>query len=228
MNFAEIPVVILAGGRGSRLGEETDVIPKPMVKVQGVPIIERIVNHYKKNGFSKIIISVGYKSDVIFEYFKDWDNVSVFNTGIETQTAGRLHGVKEHINSDIFMACYGDGLTSYNPQELVLQHIRNGSPLCTLLAVHPIGRFGELEFDARGRISRFSEKPMEDKWISGGHFCFSYGLFAHITSNQQVLETDIFSAMVERGEMYCDSHEGFWRSLDTPKDLAELNRLELP
>ena len=226
--MSQTPVVILAGGRGSRLGEHTDLVPKPMVKVQGVPIIERIMNNFGRNGFHRFIISVGYKGDVIAEYFKHNEDVVVVDTGVETQTAGRILGVKELLKEEHFLACYGDGLTDYHPADLVLEHrLRRPRSICTMLTVHPTGRFGEISFDSRGMVTKFSEKPMSKNWINGGYFCFSDEIFDYL-SKDKVLETDVFGRLVSDGRMFCDSYEGFWHSLDTPKDLAELNNMRLP
>lgn len=221
-----IPVVILAGGRGSRLGDVTDVIPKPMVEVQGVPMIERIMLHFQRRGFHKFIVSAGYKQEVIRDYFNKKNGVCVVDTGIETQTAGRILGVESYIDTQNFFACYGDGLTDYNPQNLLTKHMQNNA-ICTLLTIHPTGRFGELDFDSRGLVTRFSEKPIGDKWINGGYFCFSRNVFGYLEKNK-VLETDVFSRLVAEKQLFCDSYDGFWHSLDTPKDLAELNEMELP
>ena len=219
----EVPVVILCGGRGSRLGEFTDSIPKPMVKVKGVPIIDRIMDNFRADGFERFILSAGYKWEVLDEHFKDRLDVEVVFTGLETQTAGRLHGVKDLLG-DTFMACYGDGLTDYRPKELLSIH-QSTSPTCTCLVVHPLGRFGELNFNARGQVTKFSEKPMGDKWINGGYFCFSPSIFDYIHRDTQVLETDVFNMLVRDGELFCDSYEGFWHSVDTPKDLADMEKL---
>lgn len=223
---SNVPVVILAGGRGSRLGEHTDIIPKPMVKVQGVPIIERIIRHFQKCGFHRFIISAGYKSEIIAKHFYGVDAVRVVDTGIETQTAGRILGIENYISSSNFLACYGDGLTNYDPRCLLDQHLSRKDSVCTLLTVHPSGRFGELDFNSKGLITRFSEKPIGDKWINGGYFCFSRNIFGYL-SKDAVLETDVFSVLVREKKLFCDSYDGFWKSMDTPKDLAELNEMDL-
>ena len=216
--LSEIPVVILAGGRGSRLGEYTEAIPKPMVEIQGVPIIERIIRNFQKHGFKKFIVSAGYREDVLASYFFTRKDVNVVDTGIETQTAGRILGVRGCIGTQNFLACYGDGITDYNPCNLLEQHLSHPSSVCTLMAVHPLGRFGEISFSPRGLVTKFSEKPIGNTWINGGYFCFSKEIFKYL-SRDYVLETDVFTRLVHEKKLFCDSHDGFWRSVDTPKDV---------
>lgn len=225
MNPNDVPVIILAGGRGSRLGEYTETVPKPMVEIRGIPIIKHIVDRFQRNGFRRFLVAGGYKIEVLKEYFKDKKelDVTVVDTGIKTQTAGRLLELKDIIKSETFMLSYGDILTDYNPLELADQHAKNASPPCTLLTVHPLGRFGELEFDARGAVTTFSEKPTSSAWINGGNMCCSQSIFQFISNKSDVLETDVFSKLVSLGLLYCDSYTGFWRSVDTPKDVYELN-----
>jgi len=225
--MSNIPVVILAGGRGSRLERHTDLIPKPMVKIQGKPIVERIIDNFRSHGFDNFIISSGYKSSVIENHFFGRRDIKVVNTGESTQTAGRILGVADEIKSDIFMACYGDIITNADPAEMMKYH-RVNYPACTMLAVHPRGRFGELEFSSSGRIDRFSEKPVSDRWINGGYFCFSTSVFGYIESDKDVLEKDVFQKAMHAGSLYAHSFDGFWHSVDTQKDIAELNEMELP
>lgn len=220
-----VPVVILAGGSGTRLGENTQKIPKPMVEIQGVPILDRIIGGFKANGFERFIISSGYKSEVIEKYFHGREDVEVYNTGINTQTGGRLLGVADKILSDTFMACYGDIITDCNTRDILNIHRRTDA-VCTMLAVHPVGRFGDLSFDSRGKVTSFREKAIQDKWINGGYFCFSNRVFDYIKTESDVLETDVIKQLVEKDSLYCYSHTGFWQSVDTPKDIMELNENE--
>lgn len=210
-------VIILAGGRGSRMGESTDMIPKPMVKIGDIPIIQHIMTLFKGCEF---IVAAGYKKEIISEYFQDTPRVTVLDTGEITQTAGRLKKVAEIVNlAEPFYLCYGDGLTDFDVSSLSLP----GDALINMLVVHPIGRFGDVHFDNRNLVTEFSEKPIDDRWINGGFFRCHSNILTYIENESDVLETDIFSRLVEDKKLFCTPYNGFWHCMDTPKDYAELN-----
>lgn len=215
-------MIILAGGRGSRMGNETDIIPKPMVKIGGIPIIEHIMNSFHKRlGSCEFIIASGYRSEVIEEHFQGFPYVKVVNTGIETQTAGRLKKLNDIYNfQNPFYLCYGDGLTDFNFPELNIQ----SRGVVNMLVVHPIGRFGEVNFDESKRVTGFQEKPVHDRWINGGYFFVNPEIFSYIKEDSDILETDVFQSLVPAGKLYCTPYDGYWHCMDTPKDQAELNK----
>jgi glucose-1-phosphate cytidylyltransferase len=210
-------VVILAGGKGSRMGEVGDLIPKPMVKIGDLPIIEHIMNIF---GNYEFIVAAGYKQESIREYFKNNNNVYVIDTGENTQTAGRILNLSSFIElNEPFYLCYGDGLTDFNP---ILLRNENNQAIVNMLAVHPSGRFGEIRFEG-SIVTEFSEKPISDKWINGGYFFVKPEILHFIEKESDVLETDVFSKLVEERSLFCLPYEGYWHCMDTPKDWKELN-----
>jgi len=213
-------VVILAGGRGSRMGEQTDVIPKPMVKIGDKPIIEHIMDMFNRRvGNCEFVIAGGYKQQIIREYFKNDKNVLVLDTGIETQTAGRLLILRNQIDFDSpFFMCYGDGVTDFN-----VSLLRTLPGIINMLAVHPIGRFGEIKFSGTGRVIEFLEKPIQDRWINGGYFYLQPSIFSYIHAEDDVLETGVMLDCLNNDELYCYPYSGYWHCMDTPKDVTELN-----
>ena len=208
-------VVILAGGKGSRLGDVGMLVPKPMVTVGGTPVIEHIMNSFEDSEF---IIATGHKHEVIEDYFRGIKNVKVVFTGLETQTAGRLWRLAMLLDKPFYL-CYGDGLTDFNPHLL-----ENNDPqaVVNMLAVHPFGRFGELKFDSNSVVTEFSEKPISDKWINGGYFYVKPDIFYYIDGERDVLETDVFNFLVQEKRLFCYPYEGYWHCMDTPKDWREL------
>jgi glucose-1-phosphate cytidylyltransferase len=210
-------VVILAGGRGSRMGDATDIVPKPMVKIGDIPIIQHIMTLFRGCEF---IVAAGYKKEIISEYFQGSPRVTVLDTGLDTQTAGRLKKVSEIISLDEpFYVCYGDGLTDFPVLSMELKDVA----VVNMLAVHPIGRFGEIHFSPENRVTQFSEKPIEDRWINGGFFLCHSNILNYIETYEDVLETDVFSRLIESGKLFCTLYDGFWHCMDTPKDHKELN-----
>lgn len=210
-------VVILAGGRGSRMGEATDIVPKPMVKIGDIPIIQHIMSLF---GDCEFIVAAGYKKEIIVKRFQGNPKVTVLDTGESTQTAGRLKKVAEMVNlEEPFYLCYGDGLTDFDMSNLSLPR----DALVNMLVVHPIGRFGDVHFDSRNLVTEFLEKPIDDRWINGGFFLCHPDILTYIENEGDVLETDIFSRLVEDKRLFCTPYDGFWHCMDTPKDYVELN-----
>lgn len=213
-------VIILAGGRGSRMGEHTDVVPKPMVHVGGKPIIEHIMwNFTRFLGECQFIVAAGHKQEVIHKYFKDSNNVMVLDTGLETQTGGRINRASHLLDDEPFYVCYGDGLTNFDLSKLQIGH----GELVNMLTVHPSGRFGEIRFGYGGRVTSFTEKPIDTRWINGGYFIMQPEVLNYIAGDEDVLETDVFPRLMTENALYCTPHGGYWHCMDTPKDWVELN-----
>lgn len=219
-------VVILCGGLGSRLSEETKNKPKPMVKICGKPILIHIMEIYKKFGFEQFILASGYKHNYIKNYFKKNKkfNVSVEFTGKYTLTGGRILRLKKYFKpGENFMLTYGDGLTNQNLKKL-LQFHKKKNKVATLTAVRPPVRFGEIILK-NDYVKSFKEKPQAKKgWINGGFFVFNYKIFDYIKKNT-MLERDPMNLLVKRKNLVSYKHNGFWQCMDTLRDKKFLELL---
>ncbi|MCR5763303.1 MAG: glucose-1-phosphate cytidylyltransferase [Treponema sp.] len=242
--------LILAGGMGTRLGEETKLIPKPMVEIGGYPILWHIMKIYSYYGYNDFIILTGYKGHVIKDYFLNYYNrysdmtidmsnndvqihkmrsepwkVTMLYTGPDTMTAGRIARAKKYINDEPFMLTYGDGVSNVNIEKLVDSHAKSGK-LVTLTAVQPEGRFGALDIQNDGTISQFQEKP-SDAWINGGFFvCENKALdYIPADSNGVMWERSPLQNIAKDGQLHAYKHEGFWHPMDMLKDKEELEKL---
>lgn len=210
-------VVILAGGRGSRLGDVGETIPKPMVKIGELPIIEHIMNKFLRDvGRCQFIVAGGYRCDVLQSYFDGRENVNVIYTGNETNTAGRINRLQQYLDEPFYM-CYGDGLTDFGLNKL------KDVGCVNMLVIHPISRFGELDFNDVGKVIRFNEKPISTLWINGGFFKVNPSIFNYIQKDNEDLATDVFPRLVIDENLYAIPYDGYWHCMDTPKDLADLN-----
>jgi len=224
-------VVILAGGFGTRLSEETDVIPKPMVRIGNIPILRHIMNYYMKYGHSDFVIALGYKSEIIFEYFSelkvsepalDW-TVTLVDTGLHTLTGGRIKKL-ENILEDQFMLTYGDGLSNVNLSRLLEQH-QASQKIATLTAVHPPARFGKIQVD-NGLVTKFAEKdPGDAGWINGGFFCMSKQICSFIDGDNISLEAEPLGKLVEMNQLGAYEHSGWWQPMDTLRDKKTLESI---
>lgn len=241
-------VVIFAGGLGSRLSEETESKPKPMVEIGGQPILWHIMKHYAHFGLEEFVIALGYRGDVIKRWFldkaeldgsftlslrarhvvrhdepvEDW-KLSLIDTGVETQTGGRLARVAPLLRDGTFMLTYGDGLCDIDLGELLAFHRAHGK-LATVTAVRPPARFGELELDG-DRIKRFSEKPQIGAgWINGGFFVLEPGALDVIPGDVH-WEREPLERLAEAGELMAYRHESFWQCMDTLRDKRLLESL---
>ena len=218
--------IILCGGKGSRLAEETKMIPKPMVKIGGVPIIVHIIKHLNFYGFNEIILATGYKSQIIKNYFKKnnkFSNISTIYTGKDSLTGGRLLRLKKFISKDEnFFLTYGDGLTNLNLKKLLKFHLKH-KKIGTVTAVHPPVRFGELELK-NNLVKLFAEKKQtKSSWISGGYFIFNKKIFNYLKNDQTILETQPMQKLTKKKNLIAFKHKGFWQCMDT---LREKNFLE--
>jgi len=244
-------VVILAGGLGTRLSEETNFIPKPMVEIGGWPILWHIMKVYSYWGFNDFVILTGYKSHIIKEYFinyyfrysditvdmaqnsveirnhrtEPW-KVTMLYTGADTMTGGRLLRAKNSLENERFLLTYGDGVSDVNIPELIRFHDAAGK-YATLTAVQPIGRFGAINITASGMVESFKEKPEGDgTWINGGFFVMEPNVFDYLTEGDAtVLERNPIEHLAESGQLNAYKHTGFWRAMDTLKDKNELTAL---
>ena len=244
-------VIILAGGFGTRLSEHTDKIPKPMVTIGEKPIIWHIMNHYESYGFNDFFLALGYKSEVIKEYFlnyhqinsdikvdlssgriqnyrssnKNW-KVSLINTGLKTMTGGRLKKLRPFLDkNETFLLTYGDGLSDINIEELVKFH-KSHRKLVTITAVRPSARFGELSINMNNKVTNFEEKPQTQLgWINGGFFVINSDFLDLIDNDQSILEKEPLEKASKIGELMAFKHTGFWQCMDTKRDRDYLNKV---
>ena len=218
-------VVILCGGMGSRLAEETKLVPKPMVKIGKLPIIEHIIKIYQFYGFNKFLLATGYKSNVIKTYFKNRKNVQCINTGKATLTGGRLLRLKKFFKKkENFMLTYGDGLTNQNIKKLFNFHLKH-KRIGTMTVVKPPARFGEV-FLKGNKIVKFEEKTQLNKnWINGGFFIFNYKIFSFINGDKTMLERKPLDKLVSLNQLMAFRHIGFWQCMDTMRDKNILIKL---
>jgi glucose-1-phosphate cytidylyltransferase len=241
--------VILAGGLGSRLAEQTEAQPKPMVEIGQRPILWHILKHYAHYGFNEFVIALGYKGDVIKRYFLDYYRLNsnftihlingkvesrapeaedwvihLIDTGIKSLTGGRVKRLAPWIGSETFMLTYGDGVANLDLKNLLKFHHAQGR-IATVTAVRPPARFGGLEFSG-DLVSRFTEKPqIGEGWINGGYMVFEPRIFDYIADDQTILETDILESLATEGQLSAYRHEGFWQCMDTIRDLRVLEEL---
>lgn len=226
MNNFNMKVVILAGGKGTRISEYTKLIPKPMVQIGQKPILEHIINYYMKFGFKDFLIAGGYKSSIIKAYFKKKKisaNINVINTGLESLTGKRLLKLSKELNKT-FMLTYGDGLSNVNLKELLKFHKKNKKKI-TVTAVHPPARFGELEISNK-LVTQFQEKPQLQKgWINGGFFVVEPEFLKLIGKKNVMLERLPLLKAVKSKNLAAFKHKGFWFCMDTLRDKKVLDTM---
>ncbi len=221
-------VAILAGGLGTRISEETGTRPKAMVEIGGQPILWHIMKYYYHFGYDDFFILTGYMGASIQSYVENlhepW-KVTVMDTGIETQTGGRVKAAEEHLKDGPFMLTYGDGLSNVNLAELEKFHLHSGK-IMTLTRVQPEGRFGVLDLDG-DRVKKFVEKPKGDgSWVNGGFFVCDPNIFQFLNDgNATILERTPMETLAEKGELISFKHENFWRPMDTLRDKLILEDL---
>lgn len=241
--------VLLAGGLGTRLSEETRELPKPMVEIGGKPMLWHIMNIYAAHGFRNFLIAGGYKCEVIKEYFAnyyrhnsdlfvelasgavnsadtrapDW-RVGCIDTGQTTMTGGRLLRLRDHLKEGPFMVTYGDGVGDIDVGKLLAFHRAHGK-LASVTAVHPPARFGGMDLD-EDRVTRFAEKsPEHSGWINGGFFVFEPAVLDYISGDDVRLEAEPLSRLADDGQLMAFRHEGFWQPMDTLREKTELESL---
>ncbi len=223
-------VVILCGGKGTRLGLETKTIPKPMAKIDNDPIILHIINYYIKFGYKDFILALGYKGSVIKNYFKNKKkklsiDIKCINTGINTLTGGRLLKLKKHLSKEEnFMLTYGDGLTNQNLNKLEQFHNKN-KKIATMTIVRPPVRFGEVKINGM-LIQNFKEKPqIKNSWINGGFFIFNKKIFKFLGRGNEMLERTPIEKIAKKKQLIGYKHLGFWQCMDTPREKEYLKKL---
>jgi len=222
-------IVILAGGKGTRLAEETSIKPKPMVMIGKQPIIGHIIEIYRKYGFNDFYIAAGYKYEIIKKYFRKKVNkninVNVINTGKETQTGGRLYKLKKFLKKEQFMLTYGDGLANINIKKLIKFHNKN-KKMVTMTVVRPPARWGYVKI-LGNKIESFEEKNVKNEgWINGGFMVFEPKIFDSFNyTNKTNLENDILSNVAKKKQLSAFKHGKFWQCMDTLRDKITLNNL---
>ena len=211
-------VVILCGGVGSRLAEETKLIPKPMVKIGKLPIVQHIINYYKSFGYNDFILATGYKKEVLEKDYKNKKNVRCIFTGKNTLTGGRILRLKRYFKkNENFLLTYGDGLINQNLNKLLKFHIKH-KKIATLTSVKPPARFGEVKINGN-RVSSFEEKPqLQNNWINGGFFVFNSKIFNFISGDKTMLEREPFQKLTKIKNLMAYKHYGFWQCMDTMRD----------
>lgn len=227
----QLRAAILAGGRGSRLSEETSERPKPMVEIGGAPILWHIMELYGRQGFDEFTIALGYMGDVIEDWFRAHHDrvdangwaVECVDTGRWTNTGGRLKRLDGCLGDGTFMLTWGDGLADVDLRRLLAFH-RNHGRLATVTAVHPPARFGQLELDG-DQVRDFTEKPLEQSWINGAFFVLEPEVLDYIDGDDTQWEKEPMERLAKDGELMAYRHEGFWQCMDTIRDKAVLERL---
>jgi glucose-1-phosphate cytidylyltransferase len=245
-----VKAVILAGGLGTRLREETEFRPKPMVEIGGRPIIWHIMKFLSSYGINDFIICTGYKGEFIKDYFTGYharnhdvtvtlgrnsnvvhyENVSTENwkvtisdTGLSTQTGGRIKRISKYIDSEPFLCTYGDGLADIDIKSLINFHNQHGK-IATVTGVKPVTRFGAMDIDQASAVRNFSEKPLSEAWVNGGYFIFNPEIFDYL-SDDCILEKAPLEMLSNQGELMSYKHDGFWQPMDTYRETLELNEL---
>ena len=243
-------VLILAGGLGTRLGEETSVRPKPMVGIGGKPILWHIMKHYSQYGFNDFVICLGYKQYVVKEYFADYFlhtsdvtfdlaknemqvhnnysepwRVTLVDTGPHTMTGGRIKRIRDYIGEETFMLTYGDGVSNVDLDALVAFHKQHGK-IATLTGVNIGQRFGVMDVDSDGHIREFREKNDDDgKIVNGGFMVLEPGVFDYIEGDDTVFEKAPLEQLAKDGQLMVYRHDGFWKCMDTQRDKMQLEQM---
>jgi glucose-1-phosphate cytidylyltransferase len=242
-------VVILAGGAGTRLSEETTVKPKPMIEIGGKPILWHIMNIYGTYNYNEFIVALGHRGEVIKEYFLHYCNlqsdltisletgkviaskncyrnwiIHLIDTGLNSMTGGRLYHLRDRLKNETFLLTYGDGVSDINIEKLMAFHRSHGK-LATVTAVKPSPRFGGLHFDG-DRVVEFTEKPQTGEgWINGGFFIFEPQVLKYLSDENTILEREPLENLARDGQLMAYKHDGFWQCMDTLRDKQILERL---
>ena len=241
-------VVLLAGGLGTRLSEETILKPKPMVEIGDMPILWHIMKIYSAHGFNDFVICLGYKGYVIKEYFANYFlhksdvtidlvnnsvtvhdshaepwKITLVDTGTSTMTGGRIKRIQSHIGNETFLLTYGDGVGNIDIKKLVEFHQKHGKA-CTITSVQPSGRFGALNLTEKQEVLSFKEKPQGDgAWINGGFFVCQPEVFNYIENDSTIFEKEPMESLAADGQLMAYNHNGFWKPMDTLRDKQELD-----
>lgn len=248
MDYQNILTIILCGGEGTRLKEETEYRPKPMVEVGGKPILWHIMKNYEYHGFNKFILALGYKGNFIKDFFmrqetyisnftldtksgetkihnrkhEDDFRITFVDTGQKTLTGGRVARLKEYVDGDVFMVTYGDGLTNVDVGKLLEFHKAQGT-VGTITGVNPVSRFGLVKVDDKGLVKGFEQKPKIHDFVSGGYMVFNRKFFDYLNDDDMIEHG--FLRLVEENQLSLYPHDDFWFAVDSIRDLEEANRL---
>lgn len=243
-------VLILAGGFGTRLSEETDIKPKPLVEIGGKPILWHIMKLYSAQGFNEFVILLGYKGYLIKEFFANYYlhqsdltidlknnertyhmnqtepwKVTLIDTGQDSMTGGRIKRAKDYIGNDSFMLTYGDGVSNIDLNALLEYHKSHGKKI-TMTSVQPEGRFGIVVTNNAGKVEEFKEKPVEDQgWINGGFFVCEPNVLDYIDGDDTIFERKPLEELAQNGELFTYRHHGFWKCMDTLRDKKQLEEM---
>lgn len=241
--------VILAGGLGTRFGEETDIKPKPMIEIGGLPILWHIMKIYSSHGIHEFVICLGYKGYLIKEFFDNYFlhrsdvtfdirtntklvhehdvepwKITLVDTGPNTQTGGRIKRVRKYIGNETFLLTYGDGVSNVDIKKSIEEHKSSGK-LCTVTAVQPPGRFGAMVIDNAKTVTRFEEKPQGDgSWINGGFFVVEPKVLDLVDDDTTIWEQKPLKTLASDKELHAFYHKGFWQPMDTLRDKRELEK----
>ncbi len=228
MDPGELTVVILCGGRGTRLQERTQSIPKPLVEIGGRPIVAHVIDIYAAQGFRRFLLCTGYKGELIerFAAAEAWPEgvtVACLDTGVDTPTGGRVLAAAQRLGDRAFCATYADGVADVDLHALLVAHRAHGG-FATMTVVRPELQFGVAELDADGRVRGFHEKPRAEHWVNGGFFVFEPDIAGYL-AHDSVLEREPLERLAAEGQLHAFKHEGFWDCMDTYKDAVLLNDL---
>ncbi len=213
-------VVLLAGGKGTRMRELTETIPKPMVDIGGLPVLEHLIKIFQNFSEFEFLLSTGYKTEIIEEYFKNHENVKVINTGLETNTGGRVYKLSDYLNEE-FIVTYGDGLANVNISNLIDFHNNHGNS-ATITVTNPQSRFGLVEFSDNSLVTNFIEKPKLDGYINIGFFVFKKEILNYL-NDSSVLETNPLINLSKDKKLHAYKHNGYFEPMDTYREYLQLN-----
>jgi glucose-1-phosphate cytidylyltransferase len=244
-------VVILCGGLGTRLREETEFRPKPLVEIGSRPVLWHIMKAYAHYGFQEFVLCLGYRGNMIKDYFLNYEamnndftitlgqksqillggahqeqgfQVTLADTGLETMTGGRIKRIAKYVGNDTFMTTYGDGISDVDIGRLLEFHRSHGR-LATLTSVRPVLRFGAVEIGEENRVMEFMEKPVSEGWINAGFFVFNTGIFDYLTGDDCILERGPLERLAREGQLAAYRHEGFFYAMDTYRDYQHLSQI---
>jgi glucose-1-phosphate cytidylyltransferase len=244
-----VKVVILCGGQGTRLREETEFRPKPLVDIGGRPVLWHIMKFYAHFGFKEFVLCLGYRGQMIKEYFLNYEamnsdftiglgtthsveyhdlhgeqdyKVTLLDTGLETATGGRVQRTKPYVKDDLVLVTYGDGLIDIDLKAAIAFHKKHGKK-ATVTTVRPTSRFGIVELGAGNNVERFLEKPKVEGWASAGYFIFNRSIYDYLTGDGCILEREPLERLAKEGQLMAYQHEGFFFAMDTYREYLQIN-----